>query len=256
MEKNPHFNIDINIDEAKLNKDENAPTITPILGRIHSIQSDAKSLDNITLLETSVFIIGFHVGKGGPTDIHRFLQDLIREFSHLSPSNENIADINERCCTASLHRVIADGPMRFFLKRTKGLITRNSSFFKPYNCGDPVTLDSDAVQAPIPPALQIPHHQPPPEADNVPEDERDAQQPQHTTETRQLRQTTSLRSHPMKKKMKRRTFGRRSVVDRGHDDARILFTMREREYRARNKTTTNVFNQMYSLKPVSERVLH
>jgi hypothetical protein len=72
--------------------------------------------------------------------------------------------------------------------------------------------------------------------------------PQHTPETRQLRQTTSLRSHPMKKKMNRRTLGRRSVVDRGQDDARILFTMWEKEYRARNKTTTNVFNQMYSLK--------
>jgi hypothetical protein len=59
LEKTPHFNIDINIDEAKLNEDENSPTITPILGRIHSIQSDAKSLDNITLLETSVFIIGW-----------------------------------------------------------------------------------------------------------------------------------------------------------------------------------------------------
>nr|CAH0103505.1 unnamed protein product [Daphnia galeata] len=47
-------------------------------------RSDAKSLDNITLLETSVFIIGFHVGK------------------------------------ASLRCVIADGPMRSFLKRTKG----------------------------------------------------------------------------------------------------------------------------------------
>jgi hypothetical protein len=61
LEKTPHFNIDINIDEAKLNEDENSPTITLILdlGRIHSIQSDAKSLDNITLLETSVFIIGW-----------------------------------------------------------------------------------------------------------------------------------------------------------------------------------------------------
>ncbi len=118
MEKTPHFNKDINIDEAKLNEDENSPTITPILGRIHSIQSDAKRIDNITLLETSVFIIGFHVRKGKPTDIHRFLQDLIHELSHLSPSNENIADLNERCCTASLRCVIADGPMRSFLKRT------------------------------------------------------------------------------------------------------------------------------------------
>jgi hypothetical protein len=64
LEKTPHLNIDVEIDEAKQNEDENAPTITPILGRIHSIQSDAKGLDNITLLETSVFIIGFNLGKG------------------------------------------------------------------------------------------------------------------------------------------------------------------------------------------------
>ena len=48
-----------------------------------------------------------------------------------------------------------------------------------------MTLDSDAVKALISPALQIPHHQPPPEADDVPEDERDAQQPpaHHGNET-------------------------------------------------------------------------
>ncbi|KAK4015244.1 hypothetical protein OUZ56_030227 [Daphnia magna] len=61
LEKTPHFNTDINIDEAKLNEDENAPTITPILGRIHSIQSDAKSLDNITFwrlqFSSSVFML-------------------------------------------------------------------------------------------------------------------------------------------------------------------------------------------------------
>ncbi|KAK4007407.1 hypothetical protein OUZ56_012564 [Daphnia magna] len=34
----PHYNVDIHIDEAKLNEDKNAVTITPILGRIHSIQ--------------------------------------------------------------------------------------------------------------------------------------------------------------------------------------------------------------------------
>nr|CAH0108457.1 unnamed protein product [Daphnia galeata] len=61
-------------------------------------------------------------------------------------------------------------PQPLMITKTKGsmitassknkIITRNSSFFKPYNCGDPVTLDSDVVQAPIPPALQIPHQSP------------------------------------------------------------------------------------------------
>jgi hypothetical protein len=117
----PHFKIDINIDDAKLNADTTAATITPILGRIHSVQPNASSPEGtILLLNTSVFIIGFFVGKGKPDDIHTFLKDLIGELCRLSPLSKNSFCSNGRCCTASLRCVIADGPMRSYLKRTKG----------------------------------------------------------------------------------------------------------------------------------------
>ena len=46
----PHFAIDISIDEAKLNEDTTVAPITPILGRIHSIQPNAKSADETIIL--------------------------------------------------------------------------------------------------------------------------------------------------------------------------------------------------------------
>jgi hypothetical protein len=85
----PHFKIDINIDDAKLKADTTAATITPIFGRIHSVQPNAPSPEGtIILLNTSVFIIGFFVGKDKP-DIHTFLQDLIGELCRLSPLIRN-----------------------------------------------------------------------------------------------------------------------------------------------------------------------
>jgi len=64
--------------------------------------------------------LDFFVGKGKPADIETFLEALIRELCRLSPSNENLTCTNQRCCTASLRCVIADGPMRSYLKRKKG----------------------------------------------------------------------------------------------------------------------------------------
>ncbi|KAK4024723.1 hypothetical protein OUZ56_010144 [Daphnia magna] len=74
----PHYNVDIHIDEAKLNEDKNAVTITPILGRIHSIQPTATHKEGTKIiLDTSVFVIGFYVGKGKPDYISSFLSELI-----------------------------------------------------------------------------------------------------------------------------------------------------------------------------------
>ena len=117
----PHYKVDIPIDEAKLHEDKNAVTITPILGRIHSIQPRATHEEGTEIiLDTSVFVVGFYVGKGKPDDISSFLSELINEFRQLSPSNSDTACIQGRCLTASLRCIIADGPMRSYLKRTKG----------------------------------------------------------------------------------------------------------------------------------------
>ncbi|KAK4028017.1 hypothetical protein OUZ56_017180 [Daphnia magna] len=76
----PHYEMDINIDEAKLNEDKQAATITPILGKLVSIKSSASSDDGTKiLLDTSVFVIGFYVGVGKPADINSFLSNLIIE---------------------------------------------------------------------------------------------------------------------------------------------------------------------------------
>jgi hypothetical protein len=117
----PHYKIDINIDEAKLNEDKNAATITPILGRIHSVRPTASSgIGTEILLATSVFVIGFYVGRGKPDYISSFLYNLVLEFCRLSPSNCDNVCTNGRGFTASLRCIIADGPMRSYLKRTKG----------------------------------------------------------------------------------------------------------------------------------------
>ena len=117
----PHYKVDIPIDEAKLHEDKNAVTITPILGIIHSIQPRATHEEGTEIiLDTSVFVVGFYVGKGKPDDISSFLSELINEFRQLSPSNSDTACIQGRCLTASLRCIIADGPMRSYLKRTKG----------------------------------------------------------------------------------------------------------------------------------------
>lgn len=110
--------VDINIDTAKLNEDNIADSITPILGRIHSVQSNASEGTRI-LLDTSVFIIGFYVGKGAPDDIGGFLCKLIRELCRLSPLNADVSCTGGREFTASIRCIIADSPMRCYLKRTK-----------------------------------------------------------------------------------------------------------------------------------------
>ncbi len=60
------------------------------------------------------------MGKGKPGGISSFLSELIGEFRRLSLSNSDSACILARCLTASLRCIIADGPMRSYLKRTKG----------------------------------------------------------------------------------------------------------------------------------------
>jgi hypothetical protein len=72
--ESPHYEININIDDAKLNKETNAATITPILGRLHSIQPTAPRSEGIVILsDTSVFVIGFDVGNGLMGNLKTFL---------------------------------------------------------------------------------------------------------------------------------------------------------------------------------------
>ena len=95
--------------------------VTPILGRIHSIRPNSQSDEGTRELhETSPFIIGFYCGKGKPSDIDSFLNPTIDEFIRLSPDTDESSLANKRHFTASLRCVIADSPMRSYLKQSKG----------------------------------------------------------------------------------------------------------------------------------------
>lgn len=98
----PHFTVDMNIDGVKLFNDPLANSITPILGRIHSVQPSAHSSQGRKILwDSSPFIIGFHVGKEKP-NIKEFLKDLIGEFCRLNPANDCLESTMGRKFTASL----------------------------------------------------------------------------------------------------------------------------------------------------------
>ncbi len=82
----PHHEIDIFIDEAKLNEDKNAATVTSILGRIHSIRPSASSeIGTEILLATSVFVLGFYVEGGNPIIFQAFFVNLYLNFAVCRP---------------------------------------------------------------------------------------------------------------------------------------------------------------------------
>jgi hypothetical protein len=58
----------------------------------------------------------------------------------------------------------------------KKSVTRNSSFFKPFDCGDPVLMESDGARVPAPMALPLPNP-PPPDAADEPSHENAAEPP-------------------------------------------------------------------------------
>jgi hypothetical protein len=117
----PHYEVDVFIDETKPFRAKDSASVTPILGRIHSIRPNSQSDEGTRELhETSPFIIGFYCGKGKPSDIDSFLNPTIDEFIRLSPDTDESSLANKRHFTASLRCVIADSPMRSYLKQSKG----------------------------------------------------------------------------------------------------------------------------------------
>jgi hypothetical protein len=103
----PHYEVDVFIDESKPFRAKDAASLTPILGRIHSIRPNSKSNEGTRELEeTAPFIIGFYCGKSKPNDIVSFLNPTIDEFIRLSPETEESSLQSKRffcsesiCCT-------------------------------------------------------------------------------------------------------------------------------------------------------------
>jgi hypothetical protein len=109
----PNHEVDVFIDESKPFRAKDADSVTPILGRIHSIRLNSESNEGTRENEeTSPFIIGFYCGKGKPSDIDSFLNPTINLFIRLSPETEESSLQSKRCFTTSLRCVISDTLMR------------------------------------------------------------------------------------------------------------------------------------------------
>jgi hypothetical protein len=117
----PHFELDINIDGIQIFKNsEQSSSVIPILGRIHSVSPNFQcACDKVIFDDSLPFVIGFYNGKKDPNP-KEFLARLIDELVRLSPDHSIASNTANRPCTVMLRVVIADSPMRSYLKRTKG----------------------------------------------------------------------------------------------------------------------------------------
>lgn len=117
----PHFEADITADGVQLfNNSEKAECI-PICIVVHSVSesSDRSSHKPIVLQMRSPIIVGVGHSKGKP-DINEFLSPVLEELIRLDPNNHDELITRGRQFTVSLRCVIADWPMRSYLKRIKG----------------------------------------------------------------------------------------------------------------------------------------
>ncbi|KAK4037926.1 hypothetical protein OUZ56_029950 [Daphnia magna] len=112
VEKLPHFEYDIFIDGVQIFKNAEKPTLTPILGRVHSISHCYDSAAPPRRIDNSQpCILGFFQGTSKP-NIKKFLRALISELKRLHPKNRNTSETSGRQFTVSLRCIIADTPMR------------------------------------------------------------------------------------------------------------------------------------------------
>ena len=119
MQDTVHFEIDLNIDGAQVFNNSEQPGIIPILAVIYSVNRSANSSEESVVIQLRhPFIIGFFLNKSKP-DLTKFLNPLFAELNRLCPNNDDLEKTEGREFTASLRCVIADGPMRAYLKKCK-----------------------------------------------------------------------------------------------------------------------------------------
>lgn len=115
----PHFNVDIHVDGTSIFNNSEKPYVNAILSRIHSMKSSFYSNEKDTILySTKLFFIGIEHPEKKPT-AKELTMEVIKELKYLDPHDDSEC---ERQFTATLRVVIADTPMRSFLKRTLGHI--------------------------------------------------------------------------------------------------------------------------------------
>lgn len=113
----PHFEVDLHVDGLEIFQNSEKPGMIAILGRVHSIAPSFASTVQPTVLDFSnPFIIGFEHGQV-KASAKELMKLTIDEFKRLCPHN---LEAEGREFTASLRVVIADTPMRSFLKRIIG----------------------------------------------------------------------------------------------------------------------------------------
>ena len=119
MQDTVHFEIDLNIDGAQVFNNSEQPGIIPILAVIYSVNRSANSSEESVVIQLRhPFIIGFFLNKSKP-DLTKFLNPLFATLNRLCPNNDDLEKTEGREFTASLRCVIADGPMRAYLKKCK-----------------------------------------------------------------------------------------------------------------------------------------
>lgn len=115
-----NFIIDINIDGVQVFNNSEQAEVIPILAVIYAIKQSADSTKPPVVIQLRhPFVIGFFLGKCKP-NLDQFLAPLFLELKRLCPNNVNPDVTRGREFTASLRCVIADYPMRSYLKRCKG----------------------------------------------------------------------------------------------------------------------------------------
>lgn len=118
----PNLVFDINIDGVQIFKNSTQAQAYPILGRIAAIGAL-----KLSVARSPPFIIGIYHGPGAPC-LEPFLHDLMREIDRLDPLNGD----GRGTFTASLRAVIADAPMRVWLK---GIVS-----YSGYHCCERCTI--------------------------------------------------------------------------------------------------------------------
>lgn len=112
-----HFEYDVFINGVQIYKNAEKPTLTPILGRVHSVNHSANFTVPPRRIENSQpCILGYFHGTSKP-NIKKFLKSLILELKRLHPDNRKQLETEGRQFTVSFCCIVADTPMRSYLKR-------------------------------------------------------------------------------------------------------------------------------------------
>lgn len=117
----PHFVVDLSVDSVQLFNNSEQSECIPICMVVHSVSESPDPLVTKPLVLTtrSQIIIGVAHCKEKPA-VQVFLKPLIDELVRFNPLNWDEKATAGREFTVSVRCIIADWPMRSYLKRDKG----------------------------------------------------------------------------------------------------------------------------------------